>query len=80
MDEKYTYLLVVSHVPTINQNHKLANHMYNLIDLLPKQLLMLNFYHTCLYTPKRVPLYFFRLLALALLLITLVQVLSFQVT
>ena len=47
--------------------------MYNLSDKLPKQLSMLTFflYDTCLYTPKTIPPYFFRLLALALLLMTL---------
>ena len=39
---------------------------------------MLIFYHTSLYTSKRIHIYFYRLLALALLSITLVQSFRFS--
>ena len=60
MNEKYTYLLVVPYAPTISQNHKLANHVYNFIDLVPKQLLMFKFLLHLFVYPKRKSTLFFQ--------------------
>ena len=56
-DKKYTYLLVVPHALTINQNHEFSKPHVKPHYLLPKQLLIFKFLPHMFVYPKRIPLY-----------------------